>query len=84
MGGLRRVMAMFSARIARSRFILLLTAPIDRQGGGDHAPRMQVQNRSQIQPALTGPNIADINDPFLIGPIRTKFRFNRFDTMLNL
>lgn len=30
---------------------------------------MQIQNHDQIEPALTGPDIADINDPFLIREI---------------
>lgn len=35
-------------------------------------PRVEVQNHGQIQPTLTGPDIADINDPFLVWPIRLK------------
>jgi len=36
----------------------------------DDASRMQVQNHCQIEPTLTGPDIADINHPLLIGSIR--------------
>jgi hypothetical protein len=31
---------------------------------------MQVQDYSQIQPPLAGPDVADITRPFLVGPIR--------------
>jgi len=43
------------------RFLLLMTA--------DHAPGMQVQDHRQIEPALAGPDIADVARPFLIGPV---------------
>jgi len=38
----------------------------------DDTPRIKVQNNSQIEPTLTGPDITDINDPFLIAPICQK------------
>ena len=39
-------------------------------GPTDDAPRMQVQDHSQIQPPLAGPDIADITGPLLVGEIR--------------
>jgi len=33
-----------------------------RGGPSDDTPRIKVQNHGQIEPALTGPDIADIND----------------------
>ena len=39
-------------------------------GPADDAPRMQIEDDSEIQPALAGPDIADIARTFLIGPIR--------------
>ena len=44
----------------------------DKERAGDDTPRIQVQNRGQIQPSLTGPDVTDIDNPFLIGPIRHK------------
>jgi len=40
-----------------------------RHGPADYPPGIQIQNHGQIEPALTGPDIAYINDPFLIGLI---------------
>jgi len=56
---------MFRARIARSRY------PVT-DGPANHPPRMQVQNHGQIQPTFARPDITDINNPFLVGPIRCK------------
>jgi hypothetical protein len=46
------------------RFLLLMTA--------DHAPGVQIQDHRQIEPALAGPDIADVARPFLIGPVRSE------------
>ena len=35
-------------------------------GPANDAPRMQVQDHSQIQPALAGPDVTDIACPFLV------------------
>ena len=39
-------------------------------GPADNPPRMQVQDHSQIQPPLAGPDVADITRPFLVRPGR--------------
>ena len=36
-------------------------------GPADDAPRMQVQDHSQIQPPLAGPDVADVAGPLLVG-----------------
>ena len=56
-------MAMFKAQIAKSTFHAVAHSP------ADHAPGMQIQDHSKIQPAFTRPNIADVASPFLIGLI---------------
>ena len=38
-------------------------------GPADHAPGVQVQDHRQIEPALPGPDVADVSCPFLIGLI---------------
>ena len=36
----------------------------------DHAPRMQIEDDSEIEPALPRSDIADVTRPFLVGAIR--------------
>ena len=36
----------------------------------DHTPRMQIQDHSQIQPALARPDISNVTSPFLVWLIR--------------
>jgi hypothetical protein len=50
----------------------------------NHAPGMQVQDHSQIQPALTCPDIADVARPFLVWRSAVKSRSSRLGAMLNL
>jgi hypothetical protein len=38
----------------------------------DDAARMQIQDHRQIQPALSGPDVADIASPFLVRLGRTE------------
>ena len=38
-------------------------------GPADDAPRMQIQDYSQIQPPLSGPDVADVAHPFLVWSI---------------
>jgi len=74
LGGLRRVMAIFSALIA---FLSVMQASpagqrvtfhTVRHGPANDAPGIQVQDHSQIEPAFFGPNITDIHHPFLVWP----------------
>jgi len=39
-------------------------------GPTDDAARVQVKDDGQIKPALTGPDVADVSGPLLIGAIR--------------
>jgi hypothetical protein len=39
-------------------------------GPADDASRMQIEDDSEIQPALAGPDVADIARPFLVRSIR--------------
>jgi hypothetical protein len=39
-------------------------------GPADDAPRMQVQDHSQIQPPLAGPDVADVTRSFQVRPSR--------------
>ena len=71
LGGDRRAMAIFSARIARSRFMRLLTAQPRSRGenAGPGASRCPPLVRgpmasAKIQPSLAGPDVADIARPF--------------------
>jgi hypothetical protein len=41
-------------------------------GPADHAARAQIQDRSQIQPALAGEHASGISDPDLIGPLHSE------------
>ena len=41
-------------------------------GPADHAPGVQVQDHRQIEPALPGPDVADVTRPFLIGLISSE------------
>jgi hypothetical protein len=41
-----------------------------RGGPADDAARIQVKDDGKIQPALTGPDVADVASPFLIGASR--------------
>ena len=43
-----------------------------RGGPADHTPGVQIQNYRQIQPALAGPNITDVDNPLFVGVIRRK------------
>ena len=36
-------------------------------GPADHAPGVEVENDSQVQPALCRPDIADVGGPFPVG-----------------
>ncbi len=38
-------------------------------GPADYAPGVQVQDHRQIEPALPGPDVADVTRPFLVGLI---------------
>ena len=33
---------------------------------------MQIEDDSEMQPPVTGPDVADIPRPFLVGPIRSE------------
>jgi hypothetical protein len=50
----------------------------------DDAPGMQIEDDSQIEPALLCPDIADVARPFLVGRSAEKSRFSRFGAMLKL
>ncbi len=39
-------------------------------GPADDAPEIPTEDEGEIQPSLTGPDIADVTCPFLVGPIR--------------
>ena len=41
-------------------------------GPADDAPRMQIKDDSQIQPAFPRPDIADVTGPFLVWAISSK------------
>ena len=41
-------------------------------GPADDAPRMQIEDDSQIQPAFPGPGIADVTGPFLVSAISSE------------
>jgi hypothetical protein len=55
-------MRILSARIAKSRFMRLLTA--------QPMTRMQIEDHRQIQPAFPSPNVADIARPFRVADLR--------------
>ena len=72
LGGCRKATAMSNARIARSRFMRLLTTArqsirsIDERGPADDTPGIQVKNDGQIQPALACPDVGYVSRPFLV------------------
>ena len=35
-------------------------------GPADHSPQMQIEDHSQIQPPLAGPDVADVTRPLLV------------------
>ncbi len=53
-------------------------------GPADHAPGVQVQDHRTIEPALPGPDVADVTRPFLIGLIGSEIVLSRFGAMLNV
>ena len=62
----RRAMAISNARIRQIAIHSVADGP------ADHTHGMQVQNHRQIQPALTGPNVTDVDSPLFVGVIRHK------------
>ena len=72
-GGWRKATAISNAGIARSFFMWLLTTArqglrsMPERGPTDDAARIQVKDDGKIQSALTGPYVADVTRPFLIG-----------------
>ena len=51
-------------------------------GPADHTTGVEVENDGQIQPALSGPDVADVAGPFLIGSVGDKTRSSRFGAMV--
>ena len=78
LGGARNAMAIFNARIARSRFRRLLTAqPMTRRECRSRITARFAMVPPLIRgpwrtPALTGPDVADIACPFLVWLGRNK------------
>ena len=62
---------MSKAQIARSRFMRLLTAQYSpvQYSPADDAAGVQIKDHSQIEPALTGPDVAYVASPLLIGAV---------------
>lgn len=56
-----KAIATFSAKIAETRLMLLLTPHKD-------TPRMQVHDRGKTHPSLTRPHVVDVAQPFLVWP----------------